>query len=249
MASRLEQFLDRAADEAVEAFARACRGAPSSGAMRTYAIGDVHGRADLLIALLAAIRAAHPVDRPCKLIFLGDLVDRGPESAKAVAMVEALQALAPGIDCLRGNHEQMMIDWLRKGDPLWLVNGGFETLHSFGFEAEGEGALAEAVEWMEELPTWREDAAHIYVHAGLRPDRPYDRQSDEDRLWIREGFLDVEHDFGKHVIHGHTPRLSGPERRPFRTNIDTGAVYGGALTAAVLDEAAPAPVGFLRIPA
>ncbi len=249
MASRLEQFLDRTAGEAVEAFARFCRGAPPSSATRTYAIGDIHGCADLLIALLAAIRAAHPADRRCRLIFLGDLVDRGPDSAKAAAMVHALQAQAPAVECLRGNHEQMMIDWLRAGDDLWLVNGGLGTIRSFGVEAGGEEAFTAAVAWMESLATWREDAKHIYVHAGLRPGRPYDRQSDQDRLWIREGFLDVEHDFGKHVVHGHTPRLGGPERRRFRTNIDTGAVYGGALTAAILDDESPAPIGFLRIPA
>jgi hypothetical protein len=166
MASRLEQFLDRTAGEAVEAFARFCRGAAPSGAARTYAIGDIHGCADLLIALLAAIRAAHPADRRCRLIFLGDLVDRGPDSAKAAAMVHALQAQAPAIECLRGNHEQMMIDWLRADDDLWLVNGGFDTIRSFGVEAGGEEAFKDAVEWMESLPTWREDAERIYVHAG-----------------------------------------------------------------------------------
>jgi serine/threonine protein phosphatase 1 len=98
------------------------------------------------------------------------------------------------------------------------------------------------------LPTWREDEARLFVHAGLRPGVPYDRQSDDDRLWIREGFLDVDYDFGKHVIHGHTPRLDGPDRRRFRTNIDTGAVYGGALTAAMFDEESLAPLGFLSIP-
>jgi serine/threonine protein phosphatase 1 len=245
MSSWREQFLDRTASEAVEGFTRVFSGAASKGKARTYAIGDIHGRADLLIALLADIRAAHPVDRACKLMFLGDLVDRGLESAKTVAMVRALEKLAPpgAVECLRGNHEQMMIDWIREGDELWLPNGGLTTIESFG-SAE---ALADAAEWMEGLPTWREDERHIYVHAGLSPRRPYDRQNDRDRLWIREGFLDVEHDFGKHVIHGHTPQFDGPERRSFRTNIDTGAVYGGALTAAVLDETSLAPLGFLRV--
>jgi serine/threonine protein phosphatase 1 len=100
---------------------------------------------------------------------------------------------------------------------------------------------------MEEQPTWREDGLRLFVHAGLRPGLPYNRQSDDDRLWIREGFLDVDYDFGKHVIHGHTPQLNGPERRRFRTNIDTGAVYGGALTAAVLNEENAAPIAFLRV--
>jgi serine/threonine protein phosphatase 1 len=247
MSSWREQFLDHAARETVAGFARVLAAAKPGGKARTYAIGDVHGCADLLIALLADICAAHPVDRPCKLMFLGDLVDRGPESAKTVAMVRALEELTPAgaVECLRGNHEQMMIDWIREGDDLWLPNGGFTTIESFA----AADALADAAEWMDRLPTWREDERHIYVHAGLSPRRPYHRQNDQDRLWIREGFLDVEHDFGKHVIHGHTPQLDGPERRPFRTNIDTGAVYGGALTAAVLDETSSAPLGFLCAPA
>ncbi len=249
MARGPEQFLDRAASDAVAAFARVGRVA-SPSPMRIYAIGDVHGCADLLAALLAAIAAAHPADHALRAIFIGDLVDRGPDSAKSVAMVRALQEATSTVVCLRGNHEQMMIDWARKGDGLWLVNGGLETIESFsGIGDESGQAMAEAIEWMERLPTWREDAGRIYVHAGLRPAAPYDRQSDHDRLWIREDFLEVDHDFGKHVIHGHTPRLDGPERRPFRTNIDTGAVYGGALTAAVLDETSPAPLDFLRIPA
>ena len=247
MSLRPEQLLDRAASDVILAFGRLLGAEAVPSAARTYAIGDVHGCADLLIALLAAIRAAHPAGLACKLIFLGDLIDRGPESAKTVAIVRALQNLSAAVECLRGNHEQMMIDWLRGHNDLWLINGGPETIRSFDpFAAGDEEALADAAAWMERLPTWREDGGHIYVHAGLRPNKPYDQQSDHDRMWIREGFLDVDHDFGKHVIHGHTPRLDGPEQRPFRTNIDTGAVYGGALTAAVMDEASPAPRGFLR---
>jgi serine/threonine protein phosphatase 1 len=251
MSSWRERFLDKPASDAIEALVAVCATAPPQAATRTYAIGDIHGRVDLLIALLAAIRGAHPAHCVCKLVFLGDLVDRGPHSAKTVAMVRALEEEAPpsAVSCLRGNHEQLMVDWFRKGDDLWLANGGLATIDSFGLEDGGDEIFADAVEWMGRAPTWREDRLRVYVHAGLRPGSPYDRQSDHDRLWIREEFLVGDHDFGKHVIHGHTPSLNGPDRRPFRTNIDTGAVYGGALTAAVLDDATPAPVGFLQIPA
>jgi serine/threonine protein phosphatase 1 len=246
-----EEFLDEAARKAIEAFTPVFDAADNSQDGMTYAIGDIHGCADLLLALLDAIRAAHPALHGCKLVFLGDLVDRGPDSAKTVAIVRALQALTPpgAVACLRGNHEQMMIDWFRSGDDLWLVNGGLATIDSFGLAQGNDTPFADAVAWMEALPTWREDVAHIYVHAGLRPRRSVSAQSDHDRLWIREGFLDVDYDFGKHVLHGHTPRLDGPERRIFRTNIDTGAVYGGALTAAILGETSPAPLGFLNVPA
>jgi serine/threonine protein phosphatase 1 len=247
-----EVFLDEGARHAIEAFALAFgQGAHGLDATTTYAIGDIHGRADLLVALLDAIRAVHPPRRGGKLIFLGDLVDRGPRSAQVVSIVRALQeSTEPGaVECLRGNHEQMMIDWFRGGDDLWLINGGLATIESFGLAQGNDAAFAKAVAWMEALPTWREDDAHIYVHAGLRPQRPIGQQQDQDRLWIREGFLNVDYDFGKHVIHGHTPRLDGPERRSFRTNIDTGAVYGGALTAAILDDKSPPPLDFIRIPA
>ncbi|HLW90323.1 MAG TPA: metallophosphoesterase family protein [Roseiarcus sp.] len=216
-----------------------------------YAIGDVHGCANLLIELLDRICDVHPKSSSTKLIFLGDLVDRGPNSAEVIAIVRALEELMPAgaVDCLMGNHERMMIDWLNDGDELWLINGGHETMASFGFDKGAPNIPGDVMGWLERRPTWREDALRIYVHAGLRPGVPVDKQRDRDRLWIREGFLDVDYDFGKHVIHGHTPSLIGPERRPFRTNIDTGAVYGGALTAAVLDDRMPAPIDFFQVPA
>jgi serine/threonine protein phosphatase 1 len=251
MSSWRERFLDKPAGDAVAALVDVCMTAPPRAEARTYAIGDIHGCADLLIALLAAVRSAHPADCICKLVFLGDLVDRGPDSARTVAIVRALEEQAPpgAISCLRGNHEQLMIDWFKKGDDLWLANGGLTTIDSFGLNASDDKIFADTVEWMERTPTWRDDELRVYVHAGLRPGSAYDRQSDHDRLWIREEFLVGDHDFGKHVIHGHTPSLRGPDRRPFRTNIDTGAVYGGALTAAILDDASSAPLGFLHIPA
>jgi serine/threonine protein phosphatase 1 len=245
----LEHFLDLDAIKTVEALRHICA-ATSANGTRTYAIGDVHGCANLLVALLEAVHMTHPVECACRLVFLGDLVDRGPEIAKTVALVQALQQATEAVQCLRGNHEQMMIDWLRDDDDLWLANGGVDTVESFARSGGNpDEFLTEAVEWMEGLPTWREDGARLFVHAGLRPGLPYNLQSDDDRLWIREGFLDVDYNFGKHVIHGHTPQLGGPERRRFRTNIDTGAVYGGALTAAVLDDENAAPIAFLQVPA
>jgi serine/threonine protein phosphatase 1 len=248
MRSRPERYLDRPTITALEVCAAKLGEGQNGQAARTYAIGDIHGCADKLLSLLERVGATRPAEFVGKVIFLGDLVDRGPDSAEVVAIVRALEELSPvgAVSCLRGNHEQMMLDWLKHGDSLWFANGGLETIASFRGDGEPE-IPGDVVEWIEGRPTWREDGAHIYVHAGLRPGRPYDRQDDQDRLWIREGFLDVDYDFGKHVIHGHTPILNGPDRRPFRTNIDTGAVYGGSLTAAILIEETPAPIGFLDI--
>jgi len=249
MGSRPERYLDRPTITALEAFAARLGEGRDGEAARTYAIGDIHGCADKLLSLLARVGATPAAETVGKLIFLGDLVDRGPDSAEVVAIVRALEELSPigAVSSLKGNHEQMMLDWLKHGDSLWFANGGLETIASFR-RGDGEPEIpGDVVEWIEGLPTWREDASHIYVHAGLRPGRPYNQQRDQDRLWIREGFLDVDYDFGKHVIHGHTPILNGPDRRPFRTNIDTGAVYGGALTAAILKVETPAPIGFVHV--
>jgi serine/threonine protein phosphatase 1 len=248
MASWPDGFLDQEALQTLAAFSRLT--SQGGGSETTYAIGDIHGCADLLMALLESIRLAHPAGRGCKLIFLGDLVDRGPSSATVVATVRKLEEMTPpgSVACLKGNHEQLLIDWFRSRDDLWFVNGGGPTMESFNLSMK-DPMPEEILTWIENLPTWREDPRHIFVHAGLRPDVPNESQSDQDRLWIREGFLDRDFNFGKHVVHGHTPFLGGPERRPFRTNIDTGAVYGGALTAAVLDETSAAPIGFLQAPA
>src|SRR5579862_8293392 len=134
--SRPERFLDSISVDAVRSFSVALSATRSDGQGRSYAIGDVHGCVDLLIELLDRIRDFHPKDLSAKLIFLGDLVDRGPRSAEVIAIVRALEELMPAnaVHCLMGNHERMMIDWLSDGDELWLINGGHETMASFGFD-------------------------------------------------------------------------------------------------------------------
>ena len=216
--------------------------------MLTFAVGDIHGRADLLDALLDKIDA-HAAERPRRLVFLGDYVDRGPASAPVLQRVRALQRREPvDVVCLKGNHEDMMLraagneEW----DALWLRNGGSSTLRSFEVRRI-EDVPTDVVEWLAARPTSFEDDRRCYVHAGLNPARERLDQRDEDRLWIREAFLARDHDFGKLVVHGHTPSRDGrPEIRPHRVNVDTGAVYGGQLTAAIFDDAQDAPVGFIQ---
>jgi len=107
---------------------------------------------------------------------------------------------------------------------------------------------AEVLRWAEGLPTVHEDAQHFYVHAGFRPGRPGPDPSEHVRLWIREPFLSRDYDFGKHVVHGHTPlRTAQPDQRPFRTNLDTGAVFGGPLTAGVFTNDQAHAVEFLQV--
>lgn len=217
----------------------------------TYAVGDIHGCADLLDALLARIEA-HAGDRAKKLVFLGDYIDRGPGSARVIETLRKLQWRDPeGVVCLMGNHEAMLLRTLHEPGALehWLVNGGAATLASF--DAAGpEEIPGDVLDWIEGLPTLHADAQRWYVHAGFRPDAAVPDPDPEVHLWIREPFLSADHDFGRHVVHGHTPQTrGGPERRRFRTNLDTGAVYGNALTAGVFTPAEAGAVEFLRIPA
>lgn len=215
----------------------------------TYAIGDIHGRQDLLAPLLAAIRD-HARDETPRLVFLGDYIDRGPDSAAVAGMVRALQAEAPGqVACLMGNHERMLLTALAEPEaiPWWIENGGLETLVSFGVGHPAD-LPHDFLTWLAGLPTFHEDELRTFVHAGLRPGVPLPEQTDHDRLWIREPFLGADWDFGTYVVHGHTPvRTARPDVRPFRVNLDTGAVYGGALSAGVFGPERAEATAFIRV--
>lgn len=222
-----------------------------SEAPLTYAIGDIHGCADLLDAMLAKIED-HAQGRERRLVFLGDYIDRGPDSARVIETLRKLQWREPeNVACLMGNHEAMLVSSLREHGALdlWLSNGGADTLESFGV-AGPECLPGDVLDWIEDLPTLHEDALRWFVHAGFRPGTEARDSDAETRLWIREPFLSEEHDFGRHVVHGHTPRRNAkPDSLTFRTNLDTGAVYGGALTAGVFTGEQGKPVEFLQIPA
>lgn len=219
--------------------------------MLTYAIGDIHGCADQLDRLLGKIEE-HRAGRARKLVFLGDYIDRGRDSAKVVAALEQLQIADPeGVICLRGNHEQMMLDAIRTGDDQlyehWLVNGGEAALASFE-AAMPDGMNRKTLTWISQLPLTTEDTQRYFVHAGFDPRRPAPQEDTKTCLWIREPFLDAVHDFGKHVVHGHTPLVSGePDVRSFRTNLDTGCVFGGWLTAGVFTDDQARAVEFLQV--
>lgn len=216
----------------------------------TYAVGDVHGCADLLVALLDKVDA-HAAGRARRLVFIGDYIDRGPDSARVIETLRKLQWREPDTVCLMGNHEQMLLNALRVPGGLahWLYNGGVEMLESYGV-AGPEDLPSDVLDWVEALPSLHSDALRWYVHAGFEPGVAPPESTLETRLWVREPFLSQEHDFGRHVVHGHTPSRDGrPETRRFRTNLDTGAVYGGALTAGVFTADRPDAVEFLQIPA
>ena len=214
--------------------------------MLTYAIGDVHGCRDRLERLLARCDR-HAGGQPSRLVFVGDYIDRGPDSRGAVEIILGLQRERPGrVICLRGNHEQIMLDALASGDmTLWLNNGANTTLASYGVRRVAD-LPAEHLAWFSALPTSFDDGLRLFVHAGVDPSRALDDQRDHDLIWIREPFLSTERDYGRLIVHGHTPQRGGkPDVRRWRVNLDTAAVYGERLTAAVFNDEQREPLAFL----
>lgn len=201
--------------------------------MRTFAIGDIHGCLDKLEDLLAKIEPL-PDDT---LIFLGDYIDRGENPA---AVIDRLFALATATPCifLRGNHEDMLLNYLEWGTnrDLYLANGGDTTMHAYtGERCVSHTRLARSLPhdhrvFYERLRWYYEDENYIYVHAGLKPGVPLDRQDRTDLVWIRDEFIYAPTGMDKKIIFAHTP-LRRPLVHPDKIGIDTGAVYGGCLTA------------------
>ena len=223
---------------------------------RVYAVGDIHGRADLLRRLHEEIvddsRRGSPGHRI--VIYLGDYVDRGPWSSDVIDLL--VREPLPGFTTtyLKGNHEDLLLEFLRDGTlaEMWLMNGGSETLANYGIELSplqwDPHALVSArlrfrealgvnhLSFLRPLEISHIEGDYLFVHGGLRPGVPLERQNERDLLWIRHEFIDHPFDFEKLIVHGHTitPR---PEIEPHRIGIDTGAYYSGHLTCLVLEGA------------
>jgi serine/threonine protein phosphatase 1 len=219
--------------------------------MRIYAIGDIHGRADLLNRLFTEIDAdsARSPDAEALEIYLGDYLDRGPASRQVIDDLIARGRSRRAV-FLKGNHETYPLEFLR--DPTffgaWSQLGGRETLISYGVlppiapgpnewteiaRAFAAALPAEHRDFLQDLQPYACYGDFYFVHGGVRPGVPLERQREEDLLEIREPFLSSQVDFGKVVIHGHTPALE-PEFRPNRIGIDTGAYATGKLTCLVI---------------
>jgi serine/threonine protein phosphatase 1 len=211
-----------------------------------YAVGDIHGSYYKLTRLLKHCNG-HCGRRKARFVFVGDYIDRGQHSREVVELLIELQKAKPGqICCLRGNHEDMLIGALRDGDKaLWLCNGGDMTLRSYGVTS-ADAIPNEHLVWFDSLPLSESDDKRFFVHAGIFPGIALGEQRKEDMLWIREPFLSDPGNHGLYIVHGHTPRKTGkPEYLPNRLNLDTGAVFGGPLTAAVFDDSAAGPIAFI----
>lgn len=214
---------------------------------RIYAVGDVHGCLDQLRATLAAIaREAEDTDETVHLVFLGDLVDRGPGSAGVIAHLNGGGLPGDHAHFLMGNHEEAMLAAWRgesEYDEHWLSYGGRETLLSYGISLEEQHRRGFSVydamhqrippgdmEFIEGFVDQLRLGDYLFVHAGIRPGTDLAAQTSADLRWIRSGFLDDDTNHGVMVVHGHTVR-SEPEFRHNRIGIDTGCYMTGRLTA------------------
>jgi len=215
---------------------------------KTYAVGDIHGSLGKLRNLVT--RCERDADgAPMAFVFLGDYIDRGPDSRGVIEYLMELQARPTGsVITLMGNHEALALaaldSSLNAGD--WLLQGGDKTLRSYGVSNVYE-LPPKHVAWLRSLRLSYDDGQRLYVHAGVDPEKPLDDQHDADLLCIREPFLSDARNYGRLIVHGHTPMKTGkPDLRANRLNLDTGAVYGRALTAAVFTDGETNPVAFLQ---
>lgn len=221
---------------------------------RIYAVGDVHGRYDLLQKLIDEIGIHNRDLSPSKslhILFLGDLIDRGPDSARVLAFLHDLQRKSNRVLVLQGNHEEAMVQAIDGNLEIlqgWLRFGGAETVRSFGLAPPEDGMdlrrylrelrsaiPSEMVDWMRKLPLTARSGDYFFCHAGIRPGVALRKQVRDDLLWIRDDFLDDQRDHGAVIVHGHSIETN-VQFRGNRIGIDTGAYRTGTLTALYLED-------------
>jgi len=209
---------------------------------KTIVIGDIHGCINSLDKLLGKLP-----DNIDTLIFLGDYIDRGPNSKEVISRIIELGKTYPKIVTLKGNHEYMFLQYLEDvHNPLFLLYGGLKTLESYNIGLEEKNPIDHIPPdhlsfFRNLLLMWENDYA-IFVHAGLQPGLHLTLQNEEWCLWVRDLFINSAYDFGKKVVFGHTV-FHKPFIQSNKIGIDTGAVYGGMLTALILPD-----IKFLSVP-
>ena len=228
-------------------------GASGPEGIRLYAIGDVHGRLDLLARMHDMIAAEIERDRPAdwRIIHLGDYVDRGPDSAGVLDRLARRMAEDPRILAVVGNHDLGFLDFLAvpRGDGLFASHGGTDTARSYGVAINSRDPVALATGWTElesavpaahreylaGLPYSLTFGDFYFCHAGIRPGVPLADQSPDDLVWIRQAFHAWPQLHPKVIVHGHTPTAE-PEVLANRVNVDTAAWQSGRLTALMIEE-------------
>ncbi len=221
--------------------------------LRVYAIGDIHGRYDLLLQLNRLIAKHMEENKPARTVelFLGDYIDRGPNSREVIEHLIHVPPTADERICLRGNHEQTLLDFLADPERLahWARYGGLEMMRAYDVDIGTSPSVTEChmaraqfkqnfpedhLAFIENLPSSAAFGGYFFAHAGARPGVPLEEQDSYDLMWIRDDFLHTGYEFGKLIVHGHTPGEK-PEFRSNRINIDTAAFATGVLTCLVLE--------------
>lgn len=237
-------------EEWVKFFGKSGNAAAAPDGARLYAIGDIHGARAALDQLLSRIADDAGDLADAQLIFLGDYVDRGPDSRGVIDRLVSLQADYPQTVFLKGNHEAVMLDFLSDAEEMleWLEWGGDETLRSYGVSGalskSGDdlaGELADALpndhrKFLDSLALTHSAGDYFFVHAGVRPGVALDEQDEDDLLWIRKKFHDTpaRDRPEKVIVHGHHP-MKKPLDAGWRIGVDTGACWSGMLTAVRLE--------------
>ncbi len=194
----------------------------------TYVVGDVHGMLEPLLELFRKL----PLKEEDEIVFLGDYIDRGPDSKGVIEFVENLSKIHRVVT-IRGNHEDMLMNCLEGGDCLtWEFNGAHATIRSFG----GADRIREKLDFFKNTVLYYEKGRYLMVHGGVRPGVPLEDQDPQDLIWIRDEFIFSQNPLpGKIVVFGHTP-FESPLLMRDKIGIDTGCVYGGHLTAIRLED-------------
>lgn len=206
---------------------------------RLYIIGDIHGCRKELSVLLEHLLAQEKVTSADMFIFIGDYIDRGPDAKGVVELLINIKQEFSKVFFLRGNHEDMLLDFLGFDGNLgevFIANGGSDTLASYDLSPQTSD-----VELLKRLPkshlgffldlqSYLSVGSYVFAHAGLDPNRDLKLQMDNDLFWIRDNFISHQHDFGKVVVFGHTPYQDVFFDLPYKIAVDTGCVYGNKLS-------------------
>lgn len=218
----------------------------------TFAIGDIHGslvELEILLSRIGDWKAKHltkMVPVKFKYVFIGDYIDRGPDSKGVIDRICKLSR-ENNVVALKGNHEDMMLETLRPDcyPSHWLSNGGRQTLDSFQTE-DIHGIDPKILRWISERPLYHDDGIRFYVHAGVDRE-PLDSCSANTILWIREPFLGNKRQWSRQIVHGHTPTNGHIEVKSNRINIDTGCCFGGRLTCVIFDNLNLKPLDYIQV--